>query len=737
MNDIFELSDSDNNNSLTYQEPLWLKTLNPEQREAVIHTNGPLLVLSGAGTGKTRVLVSKLAYIIFNKIANPWNCLAVTFTNKAANEMKARVSEMTGVEVSALWLGTFHSICAKILRRHAEKVSLKSNFTIIDDNDQKHLITTIMQEFGLDTKKFLPKAMVGIISRWKDQALTPDKVTPYVIGYDFADGFALKIYKEYNNRLKTMNSADFGDLILLCINLFTANQDILNLYQDKFRYIMVDEYQDTNVSQYLWLRLLAMKYKNICCVGDDDQSIYSWRGAEISNILNFEKDFNSAKTVRLERNYRSTKNILDGASNLIAFNKQRLGKRLFPAFEKDEENEQIKVIKSLSSEDEVTSIIEEIESEQRHKTPLSQMAILVRTAALTRNFEEKLVAYGIPYRVIGGLRFYERMEIRDVIAYLRILLQPDDSLAFERVINKPKRGIGDKTLDTIKDYANRNNLSYFMAAYQLIENKGLPTKVSKTIDELIKDFARWHNMLDDKSPRELVKIILEETGYLEMWQKDKSQESASRVENIKELLSVLDDNFASIAAFLDHVSLVMDKNSDNYGTDYLSIMTIHAAKGLEFDNVFLPAWEENIFPHSMTLSENGENGVEEERRLAYVAITRARKKVFISFAYSRFIYGNWQNNVPSRFIDEIGLDNIVSDKDTNQFSQLSEMSFDWQRIYAKKAQIQNNVFHIGDKVFHKRFGNGTIISMDCDKLEIDFDDSGLKKIISSFVEVLR
>ncbi|MCC7036331.1 MAG: UvrD-helicase domain-containing protein, partial [Alphaproteobacteria bacterium] len=591
----------------------YLDALNPAQRAAVEALDGPLLVLAGAGTGKTKVLTSRLSHILNTHRAYPSQILSVTFTNKAALEMKRRVSAMMGAAVEGWWLGTFHSLAAKMLRRHAELVGLKPNFSILDDDDQIRLLKQLLEAENLDSKKWPARMLMGVIQKWKDKAETPDMVKPGD-ARDIADGILPRLYRQYQERLKTLNACDFGDLLLHMITIFRdpKNADVLGKYQDQFKYILVDEYQDTNVSQYMWLRLLAQKHKNICCVGDDDQSIYGWRGAEIGNILKFEQDFPGAQIVRLEQNYRSTQHILSAANGVIANNKNRLGKNLWSG---SGEGEKVRVNGVWDGPQEAQAVAEEIESLQRKKTPLNEIAILVRAAHQTREFEERFIKESIPYKVVGGLRFYERQEIRDAIAYLRVIVQPDDDLAFARIINVPKRGIGDATLNTLSSYARARSLPLVAALRLLLETEEFKPKVRHTLFALLRDFNRWREQLRNVSHTDLVQIVLDESGYTTMWQNDKSPEAAGRLENLKEFVSALEE-FENLDTFLEHVALVME-NQEKEGAEMVSVMTLHAAKGLEFDAVFLPGWEEGLFPSQRSMDETGLTGLEEERRLAY------------------------------------------------------------------------------------------------------------------------
>jgi DNA helicase-2/ATP-dependent DNA helicase PcrA len=652
--------------------PGYLAGLNPEQREAVETIDGPVLVLAGAGTGKTRVLTSRIAHILASGRARPSDILAVTFTNKAAREMKARVATMIGQAVEGMpWLGTFHSIGVKILRRHAELVGLKSDFTILDTDDQIRLLKQILEAEGIDDKRWPARVLAGLIDHWKNRGLTPDRV-PAGEAAAFANGRGKKLYLAYQERLKILNAADFGDLLLECIRLFTENPAMLAQYQQRFRYILVDEYQDTNVAQYLWLRLIAQRPpasggeqgaapaapapsapspappKNICCVGDDDQSIYGWRGAEVDNILRFEHDFPGAKVIRLERNYRSTGHILAAASHLIAHNEGRLGKTLHT---EDEPGEKVTVTGAWDSEEEARSIGEDIEELQRSGHDLDEIAILVRASFQMREFEDRFVTLGLPYRVIGGPRFYERAEIRDALAYLRVIHSPSDDLAFERIINVPKRGLGDATVQLLHDHARKRRVPLLEAARAVAETDELKPKPRGSLRSLLASIERWRTQKETLPHTELAEIVLDESGYTEMWQKDKSADAAGRLENLKELVRSMEE-FENLAGFLEHISLVMDTDRSE-GNAAVNVMTLHSAKGLEFDTVFLPGWEEGLFPHQRALDEQGRAGLEEERRLAHVGITRARRRAKIYFATNRRTHGLWQTNIPSRFLDEL------------------------------------------------------------------------------------
>lgn len=716
--------------ALSLSHPL-LDTLNPEQRRAVEVTEGPVLVLAGAGTGKTRVLTTRIAYILMNKLAFPGEILAVTFTNKASREMSDRVAHLTGTS-QALWMGTFHSIGVRIIRRHAEKLGLSSSFTILDEDDQLRLIKAILAERNIDDKALPPKLFGAIIQSWKDQGLIPGKVTS-TQDTQAAGGHALEVYKLYQERLRQLNAVDFGDLILHMLTLFTTYQEVLQEYAKRFKYILVDEYQDTNVAQYLWLRLLAIGHKNICCVGDDDQSIYSWRGAEVGNILRFERDFPDATIIRLECNYRSTPHILAAASALIANNRGRLGKTLWTPVK---EGDKIR-LKSLWDEGEEARYAgDEVETLQREGIPLREMAILVRAGFQTRAFEERFLTLGVPYRVIGGLRFYERAEIRDAVAYLRLLSVPSDDLAFERIINTPRRGIGQATLQQLHSTARMLNGSLYNATIHLLKTAEIKGKLAGSLNGFIDGCERWRKQLGQLPLAELMELVLEESGYRQMWVLDKSPDAAGRVENLKELVRAMGE-FESAQAFLEHVSLVTEAANTGNDTDMVNLMTLHAAKGLEFDVVFLPGWEEGVFPHQRALDESGAKGLEEERRLAYVGITRARKKLYISHAANRRIYNQWQSSIPSRFIGEIPAENV--EKLSGGFYGAAKKPTNWQDevssiMSAASAPAKESPYARGKRIFHIKFGYGRIESVSGDHLEINFEKAGIKKILADFVE---
>jgi len=844
----------------------YLADLNPEQREAVVTLDGPVLVLAGAGTGKTRVLTTRIAHILATGRARPFEILAVTFTNKAAREMKERVGMMVGGVVEGMpWLGTFHSIGVKILRRHAELVGLKPDFTILDVDDQIRLLKQLLQAEGIDEKRWPARVLAQLIDSWKNRGLTPDQV-PGGESASFAAGKGKKLYAAYQERLKTLNAVDFGDLLIECIRLFREQPEVLRQYQQRFKFILVDEYQDTNVAQYLWLRLLGQSTpmqgassseansvtsprlrgevdarsasgegdsrqtellespphpdplpasgereretaavaasapsapripKNICCVGDDDQSIYGWRGAEVDNILRFEHDFPGAKVIRLERNYRSTAHILAAASHLIAHNQGRLGKTLRT---EDEPGEKVMVTGAWDSEEEARAVGEEIEVLQRQDHSLDEIAILVRASFQMREFEDRFVTLGLPYRVIGGPRFYERMEIRDALAYLRLVNQPADDLAFERIINVPKRGLGDATVKLLHDHARRRRVSMMEAARAIVATDELKPKPRNALRDLGAAFDRWRAQKDHIPHTELAEIVLDESGYTEMWQKDRSADAAGRLENLKELVRSMEE-FENLQGFLEHISLVMDADAAAEG-EAVSIMTMHSAKGLEFDTVFLPGWEEGVFPNQRALDDQGRAGLEEERRLAHVGITRARRRVHIYFSANRRMHGLWTNNLPSRFLDELPPADVEVTEAKGGFGGMGGANYGasrfddmthfgsgyttpgWQRaqrraggagggldedlsqdydagperggakaghfartrrsgpltieheLVAKSTGTVSD-FSIGDRVFHQKFGNGNVTAIDGNKLTIQFDKAGEKRVVDSFVE---
>jgi DNA helicase-2/ATP-dependent DNA helicase PcrA len=773
----------------------YLDGLNPAQRAAVEQMDGPVLMLAGAGTGKTRALTARIVHLLNTGRARPNEILAVTFTNKAAREMKNRVGQMLGQSIEGMpWLGTFHAICVKLLRRHAELVGLKSNFTILDTDDQLRLLKQLIRAANIDDKRWPARQLASVIDGWKNRALTPDKVPASDAGAYNNRG--VEIYAQYQARLGELNACDFGDLLLHMVTIFQNNPDVLAQYQRWFRFILVDEYQDTNVAQYLWLRLLAQGHKNICCVGDDDQSIYGWRGAEVGNILRFESDFPGAHVVRLEQNYRSTPHILAAASGVIAGNEGRLGKTLWTD---KQGGEKLRLIGHWDGEEEARWIGEEIESAQKgtrglRPVSLEEMAILVRASHQMRAFEDRFLTIGLPYRVIGGPRFYERMEIRDAMAYFRVVVSPDDDLAFERIVNTPKRGLGDKAQQTIQIAARGSGVSLVEGARLAVEQGLIKGKGGNELRALVEGIARWHSKL--RGPRievteddtvidegiaplrmeygpppvshvELAGIILDESGYTAHWQNDKTPEAPGRMENLKELVEAL-EGFENLQGFLEHVSLIMD-NEQKDGEAKVSIMTLHAAKGLEFPMVFLPGWEDGLFPSQRSMDESGLKGLEEERRLAYVGITRAEEVCTISFAANRRVFGQWQSSMPSRFIDELpdehvdvltppglyggGFGAASPGMDSHLHKAAAEANVynspGWRRLQARSGErplgqpkesrnavIDLNAvssFVVDERVFHQKFGYGLVVAIEGDKLEIDFEKAGKKKVISRFV----
>ena len=717
-----------------------LEGLNPAQHEAVRQVDGPILVLAGAGTGKTRVLTTRLSYLLQTGQAMPGQILAVTFTNKAAQEMKMRVSQtLGGRPVEGWWLGTFHSLCVRMLRSHAPIVGLNSNFTILDTDDQIRLIKQLMETHQIDPKKNVPRDVINKISAWKDKAKTPQDININEVG-DFADGKMLVLYKEYQARLKVLNACDFGDLLLHIITIFKDPQNamIVDDYRRRFKYILVDEYQDTNVAQYLWLRLLTQGRNNICCVGDDDQSIYGWRGAEVDNILRFEKDFPGAKIVRLEENYRSTGHILAAANGVIANNTDRLGKELFTSAGA---GEKVKLRGLWDGQAEARFVGEEIESFQTKGLSLNNMAVLVRTGFQMREFEERFIQLGLPYRVIGGPRFYERKEVRDALAYLRVVMQTHDDLALERIINVPKRGIGDATIKILMTHARAKNISLYQSILDLTQTDELKPKIRGTLMKLIDDFERWKSMMETTHHAELAASILDDSGYNDMWKMDKSPDAPGRLENLKELVSAMEE-FEDLQQFLEHIALVLE-NQNNDSGEFVTLMTLHAAKGLEYDVVFLPGWEDGLFPSQRSMDENGIKGLEEERRLAYVAITRAKKTSIISYVGNRRMYGSWVNAMPSRFIEELPEEHIEAEADMGLYapgrsSHWDSSGFgDNQRVKTVTrtdiTRTSESGFNTGERVFHEKFGNGVVVHVDGQKLDINFDAAGQKRVMDSFV----
>jgi len=770
MDDPFDLSDDFLPEPVPAADrrarPSWLDGLNPEQLQAVTTTEGPLLVLSGAGTGKTRVLTTRLSHILAQRLAPPWGCLCVTFTNRAAREMRERVGQMIGPVAEQVWLGTFHALGVRILRRHGELVGVRAGFTILDSDDQNRLLKPLVEQAGVDLKKWPLPALMGIIQRWKDRGWLPDAVSKSEASRDAANGRMVELYTAYQQRLHEVNACDFGDLLLHCLTLFRTHPEVLASYQQQFRYILVDEYQDTNVAQSLWLRALALGHRNICCVGDDDQSIYSWRGAEVANILRFEHDYPGAQIIRLERNYRSTPAILGAASGLIRHNSDRLGKDLRAAGDAAQERGDRVAIHGLwDGEAEARWVVDRIDDQQRAGVSLASMAILVRAGFQTREFEERLIMTGTPYRVVGGLRFYERAEIRDAVAYLRLIEQPADDLAFERVINTPKRGLGDAALQTIHLAARAEGVPLLTAARRLLDTDEMKPKPRKALAQFVAMIDEWAALRSAMGPGELTGQMLAESGYLDMWKKDRSPEAPGRVENLQELVAALEE-FDSLTEFLEHIALVMENDAKAGQGAAVTVMTLHAAKGLEFDVVFLPGWEEEVFPNRRALDDGGLKSLEEERRLAYVGLTRARKRVFVTHAANRRVFNQWQNNLPSRFIEEIPDEMKEVSSDTGlmagshgrseswsswngQWDTSRPPSTGWQERKArfndreglswqgagKKASSQPSLQR-GDRVVHDKFGYGDVVITDGDKLEVMFDTVGRKKVVASFVTVV-
>ena len=748
----------------------YLKGLNPEQRDAVETTEGPVLVLAGAGTGKTRVLTTRLAHILATGRAKPWELLVVTFTNKAAREMRERITHLIGPSAEGLrWLGTFHSVAAQILRRHAELVGLKSSFTILDTDDQERLLKQLLEAANIDTKRWTPKSLAGLIDHWKNRGWTPDKLPP---SEDFANGKGQGLYAAYQSRLATLNACDFGDLLLHNLTILSQHADLAEEYRRRFRYILVDEYQDTNVAQYLWLRLLTSSTGNVCCVGDDDQSIYGWRGAEVDNILRFERDFPGAKVIRLERNYRSTAHILGAASALISANKGRLGKTLWT---EDQGGDKVRVRGVWDGEAEARLIGEEIETARRAGTAYRDMAVLVRASFQMRAFEERFLMLAVPYKVIGGPRFFERAEIRDAHAYLRLIQSEDDDLAFERIVNTPKRGVGDTSVQKILLIARTEGVSAMTAVRALIGSDELQARTRTALSNFVRDLDRWRGMAAHLPHWELTETLLEESGYVDMQKADRTS-GATRLDNLKELTQSM-QQFETLQAYLEHVSLVMDLDRGEAGDDAVQIMTLHGAKGLEFPLVFLPGWEEGVFPSQRSIDEKGEKGLEEERRLAYVGVTRAKQDARISFAANRLVYGRWTSQLPSRFVDELPHAHVEAQSDTGYYGASQGMkeaksrwdeapsfgsgysSPGWKRAQSHTAaatpagrMARHSVIEgegrlvatadpkagsgwvRGQRVFHQKFGYGSVRVIEGNKLVVTFDKAGEKKVIDTFVE---
>jgi DNA helicase-2/ATP-dependent DNA helicase PcrA len=744
--------------------------LNAPQREAVLTTEGPVLMLAGAGTGKTAALTARLAHLVRARLAWPSEILCVTFTNKAAREMRERVGHLIGPAVEGMpWLGTFHSIAAKMLRRHAELVGLQSNYTIIDTDDQLRVLKQLIQADGLDEKRWPARQLAGCIDRWKNRGLNPGDLDA-VENEAYANGKGQKFYQLYQDRLKTLNACDFGDLLLHVVNILRTHREVLDQYRQRFKYVMVDEYQDTNQVQYLWLRLIAQGRQNICVVGDDDQSIYSWRGAEVANILRFEKDFAGAKVIRLEQNYRSTPQILAAASGLINENSQRLGKTLWT---ERHPGDPLRVIGVWDAPEEARRVGEEIERLEREGATLAQVAILVRAQYQTREFEDRFIQIGLNYRIVGGFRFYERAEIRDALAYLRVIAQPADDLAFERIYNAPKRGLGSKALEKLHVHARRRSIPLAVAALEIADTDELPARARNTFLGLMRDFGRWREMAGTISPAELIRTVMDESGYTDALQAEKTTEAAGRLENLTELARAMEE-YETLGDFLEHVSLVMDNEAAD-DAEKVTIMTMHGAKGLEFDHVFLPGWEEGVFPSQRSLDEGGLASLEEERRLAYVAITRARRRCTILHAANRRIFGQWSSSIPSRFVAELPAEHVEQETTmtggaslwraqwsehgdpfahvaNSQPSRTVTRGPGWQRAAAKEfetipkrvtestrsaasfAAKPRSDIAVGARVFHDKFGYGAVVAQEGNKLEIDFEQTGRKRVIDSFVK---
>ncbi len=766
---ISDLARSRGPGGVAHETPDYLSGLNPEQREAVETTEGPVLVLAGAGTGKTRVLTTRLAHILATGRARPWELLVVTFTNKAAREMRERITHLIGPSAEGLrWLGTFHSVAAQILRRHAELAGLKSTFTILDTDDQERLLKQLLEAANIDTKRWTPKSLAGLIDHWKNRGWRPDQLPA---GEDFANGKGHALYAAYQSRLATLNACDFGDLLLHNLTILSQHADIAEDYRKRFRYILVDEYQDTNVAQYLWLRLLTASTGNVCCVGDDDQSIYGWRGAEVDNILRFEKDFPGAKIVKLERNYRSTSHILGAASGLIAANRDRLGKTLWT---EDQTGDKVRVRGVWDGEAESRLIADEIETARRDGRNYKDMAVLVRASFQMRAFEERFVLLAIPYTVIGGPRFFERAEIRDAHAYLRLIQSEDDDLAFERIVNVPKRGIGDTSVQKILQIARHRGVSAMTAVRELIGSDELQARTRTALSTFVRDLDRWRTLAADTRHWLLTETVLEESGYTDMQKADRVT-GPTRLDNLKELTQAM-QSFETLGAYLEHVSLVMDLDRGP-SSDAVQIMTLHGAKGLEFPLVFLPGWEEGVFPSQRSIDEKGEKGLEEERRLAYVGVTRAKQDARISFAANRLVYGRWTSQLPSRFVDELPIAHVEAESDTGYYGASTGMkeaksrwddaptfgagytSPGWHRAQAVTASrapgarpARNTViegegrlvatadpksgsgFTKGQRVFHQKFGYGSVRIVEGNKLTVEFEKAGEKKVIDTFVE---
>ena len=737
--------------------PPYLSGLNDAQRKAVETVQGPVLILAGAGTGKTRALTTRLAHLLFSDAATPGQILAVTFTNKAAAEMRHRVSQILGgVDVAGWWIGTFHSLAAKMLRRHAELVGLRSNFTIIDEDDQLRLMKQVFELQQIDAKAINPRMVLALIDRWKNIGLLPQHLSVADISdknNPLSGKQLVGLYQAYQDRLQMLNACDFGDLLLHLVTIFKDPANgVLQQYHARFKFLLVDEYQDTNTVQYQWLRLLAQAHHNICCVGDDDQSIYSWRGANVQNILNFERDFPEATVIRLEQNYRSTQPILDAANALISNNRSRLGKNLWT---QSTGTDPVRITVMTDQTDEARQICDQIESDQRRGTSLDEIAVLVRTTSQMRAFEDRFIDINIPYRIIGGPRFYERQEIRDAIAYLRLVQTLDDDLAFERIVNLPKRGIGAKTIQDLQVSARAMRRSLFLTVEDLVNTDELKPGVRTTLRQFSLDVLRWKGLSEAASPSDLAKMILEESGYVAMWRDDKSIEAAGRLENLQELTNAMKP-YETLTAFLEHVALVTE-NQQNSDRPRVTLMTLHQAKGLEYEHVFLPGWEEGLFPSQRSMDEVGLAGLEEERRLAYVGITRARRKAVISYALRRMLYGQYNDTVPSRFIEELPPHAVADERKVLQQRWASQQQIQpkwssggWnnnqrgqKKAPAKKGPLiidsyateirSTSDFRIGQRIFHEKFGYGRVTAIDGEKLDVSFEKAGAKKVIDRFV----
>ena len=731
LNSFDILPNSPQSPTLPKKSPEWLDDLNPAQRIAVENVDGPCLVLAGAGTGKTKILTTRLAQILYECKAYPSEILCVTFTNKAAAEMKTRVESLTGIIQGRMWLGTFHSLCLRILRKNSDIIGFKADLTVLDSDDQVRLLKQILSELSIDDKRYPAKQMNMYIQAWKDKAMMPDMITKADVG-TLAGGKLGIIYHRYQERLQILNAVDFGDLIMLCVDLFKKHSVILKEYKSKFKYILVDEYQDTNTAQYQWLRLLSMgEDSNICCVGDDDQSIYGWRGAEIANILSFEKDYQNARMVRLEQNYRSTGHILKCANKVISFNENRLGKNLFTTLG---DGDKVTVSQMWDGETEARIISSAIENAQSSGQKLSEMAILVRAGSQTREFEEKFLSMGIAYRVIGGKKFYEREEIRDAIAYLRLIHQTTDDLAMERIINKPARGVAKGTLGILQIDARSRGVPLYQSAIEMLQTDELATRAKNSLKIAIDLFDRWRTMAQTESHVTILETVLDESGYLELWKKSKDPKAPGKLENLQELVSAI-AKYESIGGFLEHVSLVMAIDNASDG-DEVSLMTLHASKGLEFQRIFLPGWEDGLFPSEKSMEEKGNVGLEEERRLAYVGITRARKNCHISFVNNRRIHGKWAEQTPSRFLSELPMENAevaekVSNTEPRQHTTWHKIS---DGVEMMDASTSTRGFVRNDRCFHQKFGMGIVRGVDGDYLTIDFDNADRKKVMATFVE---